>query len=59
MARKEFAATLTSSAVARSVTTTGVPAATIGANASCSRCDAHSEETPKTSRSGFIVSSTA
>ena len=38
VARKALAATLTSCAVARSVTTTGVPSAMIGAKTSRSAC---------------------
>ena len=59
VARKEFAATLTSSAVAKSVTTTGAPRSITGANAARSCCSAHSDSTPNTSRSGRSVSSTA
>jgi hypothetical protein len=40
VARKEFAATLTSSAVAKSVTTTGVSVAITGAKAALSCCSA-------------------
>ena len=59
VARNEFAATLTSSAVAKSVTTTGVPDAITGANAVRSTASADSDCTPNTSRSGCRVSSTA
>ncbi len=46
VARNEFAAALTSSAVARSVTIRGVPAARQSAYTSSSRCWAAAEETP-------------
>ena len=59
MARKELAATLTSSAVCRSVVTTGTPVSMTGAKTSSSRPRAHCEATPNTSRSGRKVSSTA
>ena len=59
VARNEFAATLTSSAVAKSVTITGVPPSITGSKADRSICSAHSLATPKTSRSGRRVSSTA
>lgn len=59
VARKELAATLTSSAVGRSVTTTGVPWAITGAKAARSCSSAHCDAVPKTSRSGRMVSSTA
>ncbi len=59
VARKALAATFTSWAVAKSVTTTGVSAASTGANAARSSCSARSERTPNTSRSGWSVSSTA
>ena len=59
VARNEFAATLTSSAVAKSVTTTGVPVSRTGAKAARICCSAHSVCTPNTIRSGRRVSSTA
>ncbi len=59
VARNELAATLTSSAVAKSVTTTGAPVSSTGAKAARICCSAHAECTPKTRRSGRSVSSTA
>jgi hypothetical protein len=59
VARNEFAATFTSSAVTRSVTSTGVGSAITGAKAARSQSSARCEVTPKTSRSGRMVSSTA
>ncbi len=59
VARKALAATLTSCAVAKSVTTTGVDRAITGPNAARSRCSAAADRTPNTSRSGASVSSTA
>ena len=59
VARKAFAATLTSSAVAKSVTTKGTPAATGAAYTSRSIASALAERTPATIRSGRTVSATA
>ena len=59
VARNELAATFTSSAVARSATTTGVSFSMTGANAARSRVSAQSDWTPKTSLSGCMVSRTA
>ncbi len=59
VARKEFAATLTSSAVGKSVTRNGTPSAMIGAYTSRRRSSALVERTPTTRRSGCRVSSTA
>ena len=59
VARKELAATLTSSAVGKSVTRNGVPIAINGAYTSRRRSSACWLRTPTTSRSGVRVSSTA
>ncbi|KOU44361.1 hypothetical protein ADK53_01775 [Streptomyces sp. WM6373] len=59
VARKEFAATLTSSAVAGSVLMYGMPASSMGAYTSRRIPSARGEVTPATSRSGRSVSSTA
>ncbi len=59
VARKELAAAFTSSEVAKSVTTSGVPCASSGAYTSRSTASACSLRTPITSRSGCSVSSTA
>ena len=59
VARKEFAATLTSSAVVRSVTTTGVPRDHRQRRRPAGALLPRSDETPNTSRSGLSVSSTA
>lgn len=59
VARNEFAATLTSSAVGRSVPTSGTPVSRIGAKAARRRSRAQGELVPNTRRSGRKVSSTA
>src|SRR5450755_4194698 len=59
VARKAFAATLTSSAVAKSVTTKGTPAASGSAYISRRIASAPAERTPTTIRSGRSVSVTA
>ena len=59
MARKALAETLTSSAVGKSVTTIGTPAASSGAYACRSMRSACSDRTPITRRSGRRVSSMA
>ena len=59
VARKAFAATFTSSAVAKSVTTSGTPASIIGAKKSRSCFSARPSSTPMTMRSGCWVSLTA
>ena len=53
MARNEFAATLTSSAVGRSVTTTGVPRRSAARTPRAAAPRRASDATPKTSRSGL------
>ena len=59
VARKAFAATLTSSAVAKSVLMTGSPGSSNGRYTSRMVCSAAGEFTPNTSRSGCRVSCTA
>ena len=59
VARKEFAATLTSSAVGKSVTRKGTPLAISDAYTLRITCSARSLARPTTSRSGFSVSCTA
>ena len=59
VARNALAAPLTSSAVGRSVTRNGTPAASGWAYTSRSRASARSEVTPATIRSGRTVSATA
>ena len=59
VARNAFAATLTSSAVSRSISSSGVPAASGARYTWRSRASARSEATPSTMRSGARLSCTA